>query len=311
MLTARLHDAVLHLGTGQYWALAALLTLALAVLAVFCFGRLRYLRLIEDTPTARVRSAPQGFVELEGAVDFPRRPPLTSPLRGVPCAWWSYRIEELDPLDDQGPAPWDVLRVLWDAILRLFGQPAGRLVEQGSSHECFLIRDDTGACVIDPARAEIVGAMRRSWVKGTQRFEEAVIEIGQPLYALGVFRTPQDHAQILERREVGALISEWQLDRLKLAGRFDANRDGTLDAAEWDAAWRAATAEVRQRRQAGAPVPELHVLCSPADRRPFVLSALSQRTLAGRFWFESITSFIAGAILAVLLFWSLGVRGLI
>lgn len=187
----------------------------------------------------------------------------------------------------------------------------GRLVESGRSHECFLIRDDGGACVIDPDRARIIGAATRVWTKGTRRFEESVIRGGQRLYALGVFRTPQDYAQVLQRREVGTLISAWQLDRLELAERFDANRDGRLDAAEWEAVWRAATAEVRQRPGSQAVAPELHVLCSPADRRPFVLSALGQRDLAGRFWFESVVSLIGCLMLAVLVAWSLDVRGIL
>lgn len=309
MLTSRLQDVVLHLNAAQYWGLCALLTAALIPLAMFCFSRLRYLRLIEDTPTARVRSAAQGFVELEGKVEFPRSPALTSPLRGTPCVWWSYRIDELDPLDDRDPAPWEFLFAAWDAVLRFFGARTGRLVESGRSHECFLIRDDTGACIIDPDRAEIIGPATRVWTKGTRRFEESTIPVGKRIYALGVFRTPHEHDQVLERREVGALISTWQLDRLKLAERFDANRDGSLDVAEWDAVWRAAAAEVRQQRAAQTKAPELHVLCSPADRHPFVLSALSQRDLAGRFWFESVVSLMGCLILGVLLAWSLGVRG--
>jgi hypothetical protein len=281
MLTSWLHDTVLHMGPAQYLALAASVALLLAALVLLGFDRLRYLRVIEDTPTSRVRSAAQGYVELEGKVEFPRTPPLTSPLRGIPCVWWSYRVED-----------------------------AGRVIESGRSHEPFLIRDGTGACVVDPDQAHISGAETRVWMAGSKRCEESLIRVGQPLYALGLFRTSHDHAETWERREVGELVSTWQLDRIRLAERFDANRNGTLDAAEWDAIWLAATAAVRGRRANPDAAPDLHVLCDPGDR-PYLLSALGQRRLAARFWFESITSLLACAMAVTLLVWSLGVRGLL
>ena len=288
MLTSWLHDTVLQLNAVQYGGAAALVALALAAVLVLCFRGLRTLRLIEDMPTSQVRSAAQGYVEFEGKVECADGKPLRSPLQDIPCVWWRYRVEEMDPGEDRG---------------------AGRRVEGGRSHECFVMRDGTGACVIDPDQAQIVGAETRAWTQGTRRFEESVIRAGQPLYALGLFRTPENHAEDAERREVGALISTWQLDRLELARRFDANRNGTLDDAEWAAAWQAATAEVRARRP-DRPT-ELHVLCRPADRRPYLLSVLSQRTLASRYWFQSITGLLAAATLTTLLVWSLRVRGLL
>jgi hypothetical protein len=288
VLTSGLHDWVSHLGPIHYWTLTAAMTVALLGLAAFTFRRLQLLRLMEDTPTSRVRSAAQGFVELEGRVE-PAREPLTSPLRAIPCVWWSYRIEELDP----------------------GARAAGPAEEAGRSRECFLIRDGTGACVVDPDRAHIVGVQTETWMKGTQRMQESVIRLGQKLYALGLFRTPEDHAEKAERREVGVLISEWQLNRIELARRFDANRDGQMDATEWDAAWQAATAQIGQRRAGQDPLPDLHVLCDPADRRPFVLSVLGERRLTGQAWFQSITGLLAAMLVGVFLLWFLSVRGLL
>lgn len=306
-----LHDLVIAMAPLPFWGMAALVALALAACLAYCFRRLRVLRLIEDLPTARVRSAAQGYVELEGKVEFPGAAPLTSPLRGIACVWWAYRIEELDPQHQAEPAPWDAVTALWDAVLGLFGaRGAGRLVEAGRSHDCFLLRDDTGACVIDPDQARITGADTRVWTRGSRRFEESVIRAGQALYAVGLFRTPHDVADAAERREAGALVSAWQLDRLALARRFDANRDGQLDAAEWQAAWQAATDAVRKRRAGQAPAPELHVLCDPGDGRPYLLSALGQRRLANRLWFETVTSLLAAMLAATLLAGSLVARGL-
>jgi hypothetical protein len=277
-----LHDFVLRLGPVHFWVLFAALALALLAATSQCFRYLRRLRLIEDTPTARVGAAAQGYVELEGTVDLPRGRLLVSPLRGVPCAWWSYRKEDLE----------------------------ARVVESGKSDELFLIRDASGACAIDPREAEVIGAETQSWSEGAHGFSESVIRVGQPLYALGLFKTAHDHGEKAFQREVGTLISTWKLNRLELARRFDANRDGTIDPVEWDAAWQAATDEVRRRRNRHDPV--LHVLCKPPrDRRPFLLSVLGQRRLAGRLWFRSITSLLLAGTISMLLLWSLAVRGLL
>lgn len=275
------HGFVLQLGRVHFSVLFAALALAMLVAAWHCFRHLRRLRLIEDMPTARIDSAAQGYVEIEGAVDLPRGRPLVSPLRGVPCAWWSYRKEDLE----------------------------ARVVESRKSDDLFLIRDKSGACAIDPREAEIIGAETESWSEGAHGFSESVIRVGQPLYALGLFMTAHDHGDRSFRRDVGTLISTWKLNRLELARRFDANRDGTLDDAEWDAAWQAAADEVRRRRSQHDPV--LHILCRPRDRRPYLLSVLGQRRLTGRLWFQSITSLLLAVTIATLLVWSLRVRGLL
>lgn len=285
---------------------------ALALVASFTVRQLRFLRIIEDTATSRVRSAAQGYVELEGKVEAPDAKVLNSPLRGIPCVWWSYRVEDSSPAEEAEPAPWDVVLGLSRLVAWLLGtRGTGRLVEGGSSHDCFMIRDGTGACIVDPDQSDIVGAQTDVWHKGTQRFEESVIRTGERLYALGLFMTPEDHAAKSEQREVGALISEWQLNRLKLAERFDANRDGQLDPSEWQAIWRTATEQMRASRRGRDPAPEMHVLCKPGDRRPFVLSRLSQRRLANRAWFEAVTGLLVSILLAVTLLSALHARGVL
>lgn len=57
---------------------------------------LRQGRTVEDTPTSRVRSAAQGYVELEGRGLLPEGVQSLAPLTGLSCTWWSFRIEEAD-----------------------------------------------------------------------------------------------------------------------------------------------------------------------------------------------------------------------
>src|SRR3990172_5026880 len=75
--------------------------IAVAVLAggcAFCSWRtwrhVSHIRLIEDTPTAKIRSAPQGYVELEGVGKLMDGPPIIAKLSGLPCVWYRYKIEE-------------------------------------------------------------------------------------------------------------------------------------------------------------------------------------------------------------------------
>ena len=60
-------------------------------------GRIAYAtlarkRLIEDTPTSRIRSAPQGFVELAGVAGVFEGEPIIAPLTQRPCCWYRYRF---------------------------------------------------------------------------------------------------------------------------------------------------------------------------------------------------------------------------
>src|SRR4030067_2822595 len=79
----------------------AVVGIAVAVLtagSAFCSWRtwrhVSHVRLIEDTPTAKIRSAPQGYVELEGLGKLMDGPPIIARLTGLPCVWDRYTIEE-------------------------------------------------------------------------------------------------------------------------------------------------------------------------------------------------------------------------
>jgi hypothetical protein len=69
--------ALVLLGPGLYYAWR-------------CFRRARALA---DTDTARIRSAPQGYVELKGRAGLMDGDPIIAPLSGLPCCWYRYRIE--------------------------------------------------------------------------------------------------------------------------------------------------------------------------------------------------------------------------
>jgi len=79
---------------GQFWLFFALLGGASAAGFYAAFRFLFRLRLIEDTPTSLIRSAAQGYVELQGRGELLPGPPIVAPLTGLPCVWYRFKVEE-------------------------------------------------------------------------------------------------------------------------------------------------------------------------------------------------------------------------
>ena len=84
----------------------------------------RRYRYIADTPTSRVASAAQGYVELLGRSAQLPDAALVTVFTGLPCVWYRYQVEA------QG----------------LRRQMVGQ--DHGESDDPFLLIDDTGQCVV-------------------------------------------------------------------------------------------------------------------------------------------------------------------
>ena len=68
----------------------------LVILAIICAASLYVVfrffhrsRIIDDTPTSKIRSAHQGFVELEGVGRLMKGTPIVSRLSKKQCLWYS------------------------------------------------------------------------------------------------------------------------------------------------------------------------------------------------------------------------------
>jgi hypothetical protein len=261
-------------------------------------------RIIEDTPTARIRSAPQGYVEIIGHGSLLDGPPILSPLTGRICTWYRYRIEEHQ---------------------RSGKKSAWVTVESGESDALFLLNDGTGVCLIDPEGAHVTPAVRERWYGpnrdsrpqttgnrwlGRFRFIEERMHPGDPLYALGLFKTTggtADQAQINE--DLRELVREWKRDSAALLTRFDGNRDGQIDVAEFEQVREAALKEVLARHAEYAAAPPLNIMSQTHDRQhPYLLSAFPEFDLLRRYhrlatmWFAAFLA--TGAIPA----WLVGLR---
>ena len=269
-----------------------------AAAVVVGFSGLRRSRQIEDVPTARVRSAPQGYVELVGKAKMLDGEPIVAPLSKMPCCWFRYRVERRAGKD-------------W------------RVVESASSDSIFALQDSTGECLIDPEGAEVTTRHQRSWSDdatgwgghgvhtrlpslgraadmvvdiggklleglgsgiGPYRYTEAVIMDGDPLYAIGKFHTVGGAAHGGTLHELtGAVLREWKRRPDTLRERFDSNRDGTIDAEEWERARAAARQEAGRDYAENLKRGQLHTLARPENGRFFLLSNLEEFGLLRRY----------------------------
>jgi hypothetical protein len=271
-------------------AVLVLGTVAL-VSAWLAWRTLHRLRIITDTPTSKVRSAHQGYVELEGVARPMGDAPLTAPLTHLPCCWYRYRVEELQTVyGARGET-----RRRWKTI------------DYGASTDTFWLDDGTGRVAIDPEGADLRvrhkdvwrGASRLTAINApssilrplassnlSYRFTEERINPGDPLYALGLLKnlgvdvnapTPEDRM-----REI---LRAWKTDQVTLHQRFDLNEDGRIDEREWLLARQAARreAEKAQREETHGTVEGINLLSRPvASGLPYLISAYGQHALARR-----------------------------
>lgn len=220
---------------------------------------LRRLRVVRDTPTSKVASAAQGYVELTGK-GRPFGEPLLGKLSQLPCLWYRYKVER------QGT------KGKW------------HIVESGESDDTFILRDETGDCVIDPEHAEILTQHRDQWIHESHRYTEWKLIEHDNIYVIGELRTQGgSNLQFNTQAEISALLSEWKKDMPELRARFDLDNNGELDMREWSLARSAARRAVASKLRDAQAQPDIHILTLPRDGRLFLISNLSQEKLSFRY----------------------------
>ena len=287
----------------DFWIWCAVLGIAAALTGYGIFHFIRRARLIEDTPTAKIRSAAQGYLELIGKGKYLGDKPLLAPLTGTPCTWYSYKIER--KVHSGKHTRWST-------------------VESEISFLPFLLVDDTGQCLINPAGAEVIPTVNLVWYghsrrpasgparntggffqisSGGYRYTEKRLHADEFLYALGDFVTlgRQQGERHLDRA-VSATLKAWKQNPQALLQQFDADNNGEIDLQEWERVRAAARNKVLHDRLHNATTPVVHTLGKPRDGRPFILSVESQRSMSRKFRFKaaaSLTGFVLTGPLAV------------
>lgn len=223
-------------------------------------------RSITDTPTSRIATAAQGFVELQGRGRLFGEQALLSPLTGLPCLWYRFVVEERDR-DNK-----------W------------RTVQTGISDVSFVLDDGSGEALVDPDGAEVITRHRERWQRGNRRYTEWKLIAGDDIYALGSFRTINGHSEALSAsRDTGQLLAEWKMDRPTLLKRFDLDGDGQIDMREWALARAAAQREVHQRHREIRARADTHLVDRPRNGRPYLLANIDPARLASRYLWWAVT----------------------
>jgi hypothetical protein len=270
-------------------------------------------RIINDTPTSRIRSAHQGYVELEGTGRLMQGTPIVSPLTKMQCLWYSYKIERRV----SGRRDHSLQKTDWEKV------------ESGVSDNLFLLDDDTGICVVDPEGATIKPSFSKSWFgsshypkavyassgsiflsSGDYRYTEKRIGVGEELYLLGFFKTVGGRNDKLDKSaEVRELLASWKKRSEMLLARFDHNNDGEIDLQEWETARNAAEQDVEKSFSERLVQPEVHIISKPQDSsRPYVISVDSQDTISQKYRWYSVGTMLGFFLSGIAAVWVIGVR---
>ena len=297
---------VLNSSSNDFWLLACLLivlTITCFVCAFYYFNRKR---IMQDIPTSKIRSCPQGYVELQGYGDLMEGPPIVAPLTGKTCTWYSYKIEEYRRTGKQN---------MWVTV------------DAGKSEELFIIEDESGKCIIDPEGAHVTTKEKDVWHGNTNKptsgpatssgifsmrgskyryFEQRLIP-KEVLYSIGLFKTVGGTESVSVDAEVRDLVKQWKSDTHALLQRFDKNKDGEFSLQEWEKVREAALNHVLAERKESHKV--VNMLGKTMDRRrPFILSAVPQKSLIKKFQLYSVASLILFFVSGGLATWAISLR---
>ena len=247
----------LKLESRNGWLICLSIMAFISVLA--WLSALHRLRAIRDTPTSKIASAAQGYVELIGR-GHPFGEPLLGKLSLLPCLWYRYKIEKRE------------------------SENKWKTMDSGESDDSFILRDDTGECVVDPEQAEILTKHHDQWHDGHYRYTEWKLIEYDSLYVIGQFRTHGGSSiEFNTREELGILLAEWKKDMPDLLKRFDLDNNGTLDMREWMLARSAAKREVEKMVREAQAQPDINIISWPRDGQLFLVSNLDQDRLSRRY----------------------------
>ncbi len=157
-------------------------------------------------------------------------------------------------------------------------------MDSGETFDSFILRDDSGECVIDPEHAEIITGHYDQWCEDNQRFTEWKLLENDLLHVIGQFRTRGGNSTEFNlHEEMGALLAEWKRDMPTLLARFDLNQDGELDLNEWSLVRQAARREVERMMREAKAQPDIHTISQPPNGQFYLISNLTQQRLSRRY----------------------------
>jgi len=272
--------------------LLALACGGIALWALFRFlASIRNSRLIADTPLVRIRSAAQGYVKVAGHARDAAATATRSPLTSKPCVWWSYEISQRDRNRSVGSA--------WTPV------------ESATSIEPFILDDGDGRCLVGPVCATVVPSATAVWYgdapwpegppglfqtffqSSRYRYTERRIDVDAELTVVGELRSRSEVGDV--DQETAARLRAWKQDQPGLIARFDADRNGRIDASEWDQARGAAAAEARAAIATTA-ITRMTVIEQPTNGEAFIVAPMDANQLVGRERRQAMGYFAVGLV---------------
>ncbi len=265
----------------QYSMFATLAAVAGPGLFAGGFRDLRLKRLIQNTPTSRIRSMAMGLAEVNGVIEC--RSMVSAPFSGRPCACWNVDISL------QGR------RNEWS------------IVHRATSGHPFFLRDETGVALVYPRGADCrvrfaaedvcvglalpecyasylatLGLRRYLGRLGVLRFRERVLEEGAQVYVMG---TATPHAQAFTVSEGEAIV---------------AAEGEAIVAAEGEALAATGTDEWRGRRVRAQDHEVAAVIRRGPYEKTFVISQDSERDITLGLGLKALAKLVGGPALAIL-----------
>ena len=308
---------VLDVSGPKFFFLTLLAGAAGAGALFFAWVNLVRKRVMEDMPTARIRSAPQGYIELQGHAELMDGAPIYAPLSRELCTWYRFKVEhkESESFNNSNNSKW-------------------RTIQSATSDDLFYLVDETGKCAVDPEGAKVTTTHKRTWYgqnrtppKYTEdgffqqfsgfsqigkkyRFTEEKIVPGDNLYALGNFTTHGGAGVSFDlKTEVGEILRDWKRDNATMLSRFDANNDGEIDMQEWETARSTAEAEAVQAREHHAVAPPIDVLAKGSNaRNPFIITTRTEEEMLKHYHWVSVSTFVIGCLSLITVLWAITIR---
>lgn len=307
-----LASAITGLPSETFWLLLGLSN-ALALTCLYLSFRYywRY-RMMLDMPTASIRSAAQGYSELEGVARLLPGEPIIAPLTRLSCVWYRYKVEQKQTISAGKSS-----RTTWI------------LCESGISDGVFSLQGKTGKAIVDPDDAEVIYSAADTWYgnsrsprSGPRGFTSSRLSIGKRyrytekriheddfLYILGHFSSLRESLDIPKHVHLAALLKSWKKNPAKMLRNFDKNRDHQIDAAEWEQAVIFAKKQLASEAQSHQKKQVDHLISKTKDsRKPFLISTKKQAVLIRHFQYKSWGALSLFFILGVIAVWMFNIR---
>ena len=244
-------------------------------------------RLIQDTPTSKIRSLAVGFLEITGQTiaDYL----LVTPYSAAPCVFYHAIMERLKSTSRNN-----------------------RYWVKESDYKSdvpFYLQDDTGCVVIDPAGAETKLPLRYCKREGNIRYKEYYIKESEFIYVLGTAKKPEspyDREQKEMERRIGEIVNDPE-KKVKL----DKNKDNWIDKQEWEAEKRQIRKEIeqemkkeREEKDETDSIVSSHlkniIIGKGEGVKDFIISTLGEKMLVQTMHIKAVSSIFGGAILTLI-----------